>query len=337
MKFQAPAGNGLGVQKFSIKSGPGGGLQFDGNAHTPLQAAALATEAPEAENPAPPIAPRPVAPQTPFNRLYPGVDPSKVEMVLDEATKKLRFKPIEAPAEVPVETPAAPVAPVVAAPSEADQITALRAELAQQNQLQTAMLQALMTGRPLMEILSGQPAAPPEPDYSQFDLEDEDSRLAFVKQVQADARAAAKAEAEAQINTVRPSIQDTQRHAERLAVQAAHGKDSDYAQKVALAEQLVGNNPNVSFKATYNLISQIQGGLAAGAAPTKPTGPILTPAQQEAKAAQAARYQSSGGGRANGGPSVPPGVKTFKQHAAWAAQQLALGYSPEEIAAASRR
>lgn len=328
MKIQAPVGQGLGVQKFSLKSGPGGGLEFAGNAQTPLQAAALAAEPVEApaETPAPPQ--RPVAPQTPFARLYPGVDPSKVNLVVDEKSGKLRVAPIEAPAEAPAEIPAATAAPVITAPAEPDPIAQLRAEIAQQNQVQAAMLQALITGRPIAEILSGQPAAPAAPDYSRFDLEDEEGRAAYAQAVRADAVAAAKAEMQAEMRNHMPSIRDTQRQGERLAVQAEHGTDPNYSQKVALTERLMGNNPNISFKATYDLITQIQSGLSpvSGSTPGRPAGPVLTPAQAELKAAQAARYQSNNGGRATGPPEPPPEIaKNFKKLAHWVAQQQALG------------
>lgn len=330
MKIAAPVGNGVGVQKFSINAGPGGGLQLTGAAQTPLQSTAAARQAPELPE-TPGVAPEPTAPRTPFNRLYPGVDPSKVEMVLDDKTHKIRFKPIEAPADTAPEAPAAPIAPTPVAPSEPDALAQLRAEMANQNQLIGAVLQASLTGRPLAEILSGQPAAPAAPDYSRFDLEDEEGRAAYAQAVRADAIAAAKAEMQAEMRNHLPAIQDTQRHGERFAVQAEHGADPDYHQKVALTEKLMGNNPNVSFKATYNLISQIQASLspASGITPGRPAGPILTPAQAEAKAAQAARYQSSNGGRATGPPEPPPEVaKNFKKLAAWVAHQQALGNLP---------
>lgn len=329
MKLSAPVGNGVGVQKFQINPAPGGGVLLSGTAQTPLGAATAA--APEATPETPAVPPTPTPPATPFSRLYPGVDPSKVEMTIDDKTKKIRFKPIETPPETPAETPATPSAPAPVAPSEPDTVAQLRAQIEQQNQLMTAMLQAQLTGRPLAEVLSGQPAAPPEPDYSKFDLEDEDSRAEFVKQLRADAKAAAKAEMQAEINALRPSIEDTRRHSERFAIQAEHGSDPDYQQKVALTEKLMGNNPNVSFKATYNLISQIQSSLspASGASLGRPSGPVLTPAQAEAKAAQAARYQSTNGGRASGPPEPPPDVaKNFKKLAAWVAHQQALGNLP---------
>ena len=336
IKLTAPVGSGLGKQSFSIKPGPGGGLELKGVSHTPLQTAALATPgvidvAPEM----PTLPPAPAVPPSPFERLYPGVDPAKVQMELDERGK-LRLKAVAPVVETPPETPPTPI-PV--APSEPDVIAQLRAEIAQQNQLQAAMLQSMATGMPLMEILSGIPAKPAEPDYSRFDLEEEEGRAAYAQAVRADAIAAAKAEFQAEMRNHMPEIQGAQRHGEYFAVQAEHGKDPDFQQKADLANQLVGANPNISFKATYNLISQIQHGLTNGkpAEPAKPGNPILTPAQQAEKAAQAAKYQGTTGGRATGGPAMPPGIKTFKQHAAWAAHQLALGYSPEDIAAAGKR
>jgi hypothetical protein len=329
MKVQGPVGQGLGVQKFSIKTTPGGGLQFDGNAQTPLLAAAAA-EPPEI--PAAPTAPAPspVAPATPFGRMYPGVDPAKVEMALDEKSGKIRFKPIQAPADTPPEVPAPAVQSAPVAPSEPDQIAQLRAEIAQQNQLQSAMLTALMTGRPLMEVLSGAPAKPAEPDYSRFDFEDEEGRAAYAQAVRADAIAAAKAELQAEMRNHLPLIQNANRHGETFTLQAKYGAEPDFQQKSALAQKLAGNNPNVSIEATYNLISQIQAGLGVSPAPVptvkQPSNPILTPAQQAEKAAQAARYQSTNGGRATGPPEPPPEIaKNFKKLAHWVAQQQALG------------
>jgi hypothetical protein len=337
MKGQAPVGQGLGVQKFSIKTTPGGGLQFDGNAQTPLQAAshALGTagEPPEVPVDTPAPAPIPAPPATAFSRLYPGVDPSKVEMALDEKSGKIRFKPIAAPADTPPDPVTAPTPPAPVAPSEPDTIAQLRAEIAQQNQLQSAMLTALMTGRPLMEVLSGAPAKPAEPDYSRFDLEEEEGRAAYAQAVRADAIAAAKAELQAEMRNHLPQIQDARQHGARFALQAKYGKEPDFEQKSALAEKLAGNNPNVSIEATYNLINQIQAGLGVSPAPTpsikQPSNPILTPAQQAEKAAQAARYQSTNGGRATGPPEPPPEVaKNFKRLAHWVAQQQALGNLP---------
>lgn len=337
MKMTAPVGNGVGVQKFSIKPGAGGGLELSGTAQTPLQTAALA----EAATPVDrlisdrqaeiPITPAERAAQpTPFSRLYPGVDPSKVEMVLDDKTKKIRFKPIETPPETPAETPAAPVLPAAAAPSESDTVAQLKAELAEQNRLMAAMLQAQMTGRPLMEVLSGQPAKPAPPDYSRFDLEEEEGRAAYAEAVRADAIAAAKAEMQAEMRAHLPSIQDARKHGEAFALQAKYGKEPDYEQKAALAQKLAGNNPNVSIEATYNLITQIQAGLGVSPAPApaikQAPNPILTPAQQAEKAAQAARYQSTNGGRASGPPEPPPEIaRNFKKLAHWVAQQQALG------------
>jgi hypothetical protein len=329
MKGQAPVGQGLGTQKFRINPAPGGGLLFDGNAQTPLQAA-VAPEPIET----PPETPTPAPPVTAFSRLYPGVDPSKVEMALDEKSGKIRFRPIQAPADTAPAPPEAWEAPAPVAPFEPDAIAQLRAEIAQQNQLQSAMLTALMTGRPLMEVLSGAPAKPAEPDYSRFDLEEEEGRAAYAQAVRADAIAsaiaAAKAEMQAEMRNHLPSIQNANKHGEHFALQAKYGAEPDFQQKSALAMKLAGNNPNVSIEATYNLISQIQAGLGVSPAPTpsikQPSNPILTPAQQAEKAAQAARYQSTNGGRATGPPEPPPEVaKNFKKLAHWVAQQQALG------------
>lgn len=333
MKFQAPVGSGTGVQKFSMKTTPGGGLQFDGNAQTPLQqAAALAAEPPEvpAETSAPAPTATPAPRATAFSRLYPGVDPSKVQMDLDPKTNKIRFKPIEAPANTPPDPVTAPTPPAPVAPSEPDQIALLKAEIAENNKIQTAMLTALMTGRPLMEVLSGAPAKPAEPDYSRFDLEDEEGRAAYAQAVRADAIAAAKAELQAEMRNHLPQIQNANKHGETFALQAKYGAEPDFQQKSALAQKLAGNNPNVSIEATYNLITQIQAGLGVSPAPQpavkQPSNPILTPAQQAEKAAQAARYQSTNGGRATGPPEPPPEVaKNFKKLAHWVAQQQALG------------
>jgi len=313
-----------------MKTTPGGGLQFDGNAQTPLQAAASAAEPPEVPAETPALAPTPVAPATAFSRLYPGVDPSKVEMVLDDKTRKIRFKPIEAPADVPPDPVTAPTPPAPVVTSEPDAIALLKAEIAERDKLQTAMLTAMMSGRPLMEVLSGAPAKPAEPDYSRFDLEDEEGRAAYAQAVRADAIAAAKAELQAEMRNHLPQIQNANKHGEHFALQAKYGKEPDFEQKSALAQKLAGNNPNVSIEATYNLINQIQAGLGVSPAPTptvkQPSNPILTPAQQAEKAAQAARYQSTNGGRATGPPEPPPEVaKNFKKLAHWVAQQQALG------------
>lgn len=339
MKFQGSAGIGTGVQKFQINSN-GIGLKLADPGQTPLQAA-VADQAADTAPEVPSLPAAPVPPTTAFNKLYPGVDPATVQMDLDPKTSRIRFKPIAAPVEVAPVAPVAPVPVAPIAPTEPDAIAQLRAELREQSQIQTAMLTALATGRPLMEVLSGQPAAPAAPDYSRFDLEEEEGRAAYAQAVRADAIAAAKAEMQAEMRNHLPAIQGAQKHGERFAVQAEHGADPDFQRKADLAEKLVGNNPNISFRATYNLINQIQSGLGVSPAPApavkQPSSPILTPAQQAEKAAQAARYQSTQGGRANGPITMPDGVRTFKQHAAWAAQQLALGYTPEQIAAAGRR
>lgn len=336
IKMTAPVGAGTGVQKFSIK--PGGiGLQLDGA--TPPAAPSIPDSQPDSTPPAPPET---QAPPTPFARLYPGVDPAQVEMVFDDKTRRMRIKPIETPPETPAEPPAAPVpaAPVAPSPTETDSVAQLKAQLAEQTQLMAAIVQAQLTGRPLAEVLSGTPAAAPEPDYSSLDLYDDAQRAQFVKQVRADALAAARAEVQAQMRGAMPSIQGAQRHGEFFAVQAAHGTEPDFQAKADYVHELIGNNPNVSFKATYDLVSRTLARLAPGSSaktePTKQPGlGVLTKEQADAKAAQAAKYPASNGARAIGGPVMPPQVRTLKDIARWTAHQLSLGNTEEDIWAAN--
>jgi hypothetical protein len=328
IKMSAPVGAGTGTQKFSIK--PGGiGLQLD-SAAPPAVPGVIDLQ----PDPAPPTAlpPEPVAPATPFSRLYPGIDPSQVEMVFDDKTRRMRAVPIAAPPEAPVETPAPPVPPVPPpTPTAPDSIAELKAQLAEQTQLMTVMIQAQLTGRPLAEVLSGTPAAPAEPDYSGLDLYDDAQRAQFVRQMRDEMRAAARAEARSELQPHLPSIQGAQRHGEYFAVQAAHGHEPDFQAKADYIHELIGNNPNVSFKATYDLISRTLARFAPtnGAAP-EPTKPpalgVLTKEQADAKAAQAEKYRATNGARAVGKPEPPPEVaRDFKRLAKWVAHQQAMG------------
>lgn len=332
--YQAPVGSGVGVQKFSIK--PGGlGLQLGESSPPPPAAPQNGSPDPSPPSTSPPQQP---TPPTPFQRLYPGVDPSKVEMELDAKSNRIRFRniepPPETPPEIPASTPAPPATPSGAA--ERDSVAQLRTQLEQQSQLITAMFQAQATGRPIAEILGLQAPQAVEPDYSGLDLYDDAQRGQFIKQLRADALQTARAEVEAQMRGHLPHIQGAQRYGERASVAAQYGKDPNYEHKAALTEKLIGGNPNISFEATYKLVSQIQEGLSnlpgtAKGTPTTSGVPeaktvTLTPTQQEEKAAQAARYQSTNGGRATGQPTPPPEVaKDFKKLARWVAHQQALG------------
>lgn len=336
--YQAPVGAGVGVQKFSIK--PGGlGLDLVGSSPAPSPAAPGGN--PESA-PTPALLSEPTPPPTPFERLYPGVDPTKVEMELDGKSNRIRFKPIQT--EAPPETPTTPTEPprpasgVALSAPESDPVARLQAQLDQQSQIMTAMVMAAASGRPLGEVLGLQAAQAPEPDYSGLDLYDDAQRAQFIKQLRADALQTAKAEVEAQMRGHLPQIQGAQRYGEIASVAAKYGKDPDFERKAALTETLVNGNPNISFEATYKLVSQIQEGLSNLPATAKGAEPVaapeaktvmLTPAQQQAKAAQAARYQSTPGGRANGPPTPPPEVaRNFKKLAAWVAHQQALGNLP---------
>lgn len=332
--YQAPVGAGTGVQQFSIKPG-GMGLELTGS--SPLPVPSIPNGAPDPSAPSP-FPSEPVQPPTPFQRLYPGVDPSKVEMELDGKSNKIRLKPIQV--ETPPEAAGAAVEtprPTAPAP-ESDPVARLQQQLDQQSQIMAAMITAAASGRPLGEILGIQAAQAPEPDYSNLDLYDDAQRAQFIKSIREEARSNARAEVEAQMRAHLPRVQEAQMYGERAAVQAKYGSDPGYGQKVALVESLVGGNPNIPFEATYKLVSQIAEGLSdlpAKANGTVPTAVpsaktvTLTPNQQEIKAAQAARYQSAGGGRANGPPTPPPEVaRNFKKLAHWVAHQQALGNLP---------
>src|SRR5215510_9901310 len=211
--YQAPVGAGVGIQKFSMK--PGGGLQLDGS--TPAPAPSVPASAPEGAPPAAPSfesAPSP----TPFERLYPGVDPTKVEMRFDDKSNKIRFAPIETepPPEAglglrPAETPS-PAPKVAPSAPETDPVARLQAQLDRQNQMMQAVIIASATGRPIGEVLGLQAAQAPEPDYSGLDLYDDAQRAQFIKQLRADALQTARSEVEAQMRGHLPQIQGAQRY-----------------------------------------------------------------------------------------------------------------------------
>src|SRR5262245_49741489 len=290
--YQAPVGSGVGVQKFSIK--PGGlGLDLVGSSSSP--APATPNGNPESAPPSP-LPSEPTPPPTPFERLYPGVDPSKVEMELDGKSNRIRFKPIqaEAPPQLAEDAtePSRPAAGSGASLSpESDPVARLQAQLDQQSQIMQAMIMAAASGRPLGEVLGLQAAQTPEPDYSGLDLYDDAQRAQFIKQLRADALQTARSEVEAQMRGHLPQIQGAQRYGEMASIAAKYGKEPDYARKVALVESLVGNNPNISMEATYKLVSQVQESLSASPAMAKGAEPVaapeaktvmLTPSQQEA-------------------------------------------------------
>jgi len=260
-------------------------------------------------------------------------------MRFDDKSNKIRFSPIETepPPEDGLRPPEAPgPAPKVAplAP-ETDPVARLQAQLDQQNQMMQAVIIASATGRPIGEVLGLQAAQAPEPDYSGLDLYDDAQRAQFIKQLRADALQTARNEVQAQMQGHLPGIQGAQRYGEIAAVTAKYGKEADFDRRLALTDSLVGGNPNISYEATYKLVSQIAENLsnsptkAEGATPTvapEAKTIMLTPDQQNAKAAQATRYQSTPGGRANGPPTPPPEVaKDFKKLARWVAHQQALG------------
>lgn len=326
-------GQGPGTVPFTL--GANGKLGIATDAQAPTTAPATAPAAPL--DTAPPSTEMPLetpAAPTPFERMYPGVDPSKVEMVVDENTGKIRFKMMpEAPVEDQQDEPAYTPTPTThQAPAETE-VAQLRAELSRRDDLMSAMAQAMMTGKSLNEVLGLAPSSDtqPETDYSHYDLYDEGQRAEFVKQIRQDALNLARSEVKAAIEPHQGALASARQQQEYNAVRARNGNDPDFDRKAAIASQLVQGNPNVSFEATYKLVSTIQQSLGKAAAPSngavnQARQTTLTPAQQQAKADQAARFTQNSGVRGAGKPTPPEAIlKDFKKLATWVAQQQALG------------
>lgn len=287
------------------------------------------------EQTTPPETPVDITPPTPFARMFPGVDPAKVEMFEDKGRIKFRMAP-EAPADnqqdgpAPVQTPV-PATP--AAPADND-IAHLRAELAKRDELMVQMAQAMSSGKPLSEFLGLTAPVQTEPDYSHYDLYDDAQRAEFVKQLRKDALATARAEVQAAMQPHQGALASARQQQEYGAVRAKSAADPDFDRKAALATQLIGNSPNVSFEATYNLVSTIWGAKPASTpqAAAIPSGAAnqaktttLTSEQQEQKARQAARLPQSNGVRGAGKAVPPESLKKTRDLLIWGMHQDALG------------
>lgn len=318
--------SGPGVIRF--EKGPNGrGLVVAGG-----QPAAAPITPIEPNIPAPevPETPAPTAPATPFERLYPGVDPAKVEFFLDDTTHKLKYRdipqeqaaeipPVELPVEAPTPQPVAPAVPAV------DEITQLRTQLDQQSQLMQAMLIAQAQGKPLAEVLGL--AAQPEPDYSQFDLYDPDSRAAYHRQLKDELRAEMRAE----MQKVQPTLEAAKVQQEYSSAELKYKADPNYQPRMIAALQLVAemrqNGFPLSIEQAYGMASKLSPQAAtptqAAAKSAQPT--TLTPEQAAAKAAQAARMPQNSGVRGGGEPPLPDYITNFKDAVRWTSQQVALG------------
>jgi len=299
----------------------------------------LGAPQPEIPASAPEGTPIPKEP-SPLERFHPSLDPEKFQLDFDEKTGRVKVIPkmIEEPAEeeAPIEElaaePEVPPAPPTA-PEATGELQQLRAELAQSNQLMTAMAQAMMTGRPLNEVLGlqpAQPAQPAEPDYSQVDMYDPAQAAQLVRDV-------VRAEIQASMREHQPILQGARQQQEFNTVYTKHGKDPDFERKAAVALELTKGNPNVSFEATFDLINKISQSLAPQQAqPTTATQQqasankaqrtTLTPEQQQQKAEQAKKLPSQGSGvRGAGLPNLPKHIKGLGNIRAWVAQQAQLG------------
>ncbi len=320
---------GRGPGAISFTKGPNGRGLVMGSDPIP---SAPATPIAPIESPAQDDIP---AEATPFQKLYPGVDPAKVDFAWDERTRKVRFVPRaeEAPETqddggegeeppTPIETPTTP------SPTPSNEVAQLRGEIAQMSQVMLAMAQAQMQGKTLGEFLGEQAAGP---DYSQYDLYDPDQRAAYHRQLKDELKAEIRAEL-APHQQVMASMKQQQEYS---TIALKHGKEPDFERKAALTAQLIQGNPNVSFEATYNLVSQIQKSLGVNGTPAKAATPtsgvankaqqtILTEEQAAAKAAQAAKLPQNSGVRGGGAPSMPENIG-FKEAVRWVTHQVALG------------
>lgn len=266
-------------------------------------------------------------PTTPFQKLYPGVDPAKVDFTFDEKTRKIRFVPkAEEAAEEPQdEGNEAPAIEEQATATPTNEVAELRAAITQQNQIIQGMLVAQATGKPLAEVL-GLPAQPAEPDYSQYDMYDPAQAAQLMKDV-------VRAELQSSLQQHQPVLESARRTQEFQTIQAQFGADPAFQQKAVAAIQLVQENPSLTIPAAYGVVNKVQQSLGVNETPTKTPAQAsankaqqttLTPEQAAAKAAQAARLPQNSGVRGGGEPPIPDNLG-FKDAVRWVTHQVALG------------
>lgn len=287
----------------------------------PMEAPALPAATPETPE-------TPSAPSTPFQRMYPGVDPGKVEFFFDDTTKRLKYREIAqetpaepAPEETPVEAP--PTPEPTPAPTQPDEIAQLRTQFNQQNQLTQAMLIAQATGKPLAEVL-GLPTQPTEPDYSEVDMYDPAQAAKLMRDV-------VKAEIQSFTQQHQSLWEGARVQQEYSAAELEFRSDPQYQPRMLAALQLVAdlrqNGVPISIKQAYIAASKLS---PTAATPTQATAnqatkTTLTPEQAAAKAEQAARLPQSGGVRGAGKAVPPEGLKKTRDLLIWGMHQDALG------------
>lgn len=325
----------MATTKLSVSATPDGPgtIPFQIGANGKL---AVSTPAPAtAPTEAPPLpAATPETPETPaatpFQKMYPGVDPGKVEFFLDDKTNKLKYREIaqEAPAEppaeeTPVETPTTPEPTTT--PSSSQEITQLRSMLDQQQQLMQAVLIAQAQGRPLAEVLGLQTPPTPEPDYSQVDMYDPAQAANLVRDV-------VRAEIQTSMQQHQPALEAARVRQEYDAVALEYQADPQFQPRMMVALQLAADAKQAGtalrIKTAYQMASKILPQQAAtptqaSANQAKPT--TLTPEQAAAKAEQAARLPQSGGVRGAGKAVPPEGLKKTRDLLIWGMHQDALG------------
>lgn len=330
----APNGRGLVAASESAPAAPAPAIPAAPASFTaPVETA-------EPNIPTPDI-PETPAEATPFQKLYPGVDPTKVDPVWDEKTRKFRFVP-KAEEAPPAETqdeggeteggegagggvlPAQPTATAV----PTNEVAELRAQLAQQNQIIQAVLIAQATGKPLTEVLGIAPTAPAAPDYSEVDMYDPAQAARLMRDV-------VRGEMQSMMQQHQPTLEGARRTQEFNTIQAQFGADPAFQQKATAAIQMVMDNPSLTIPAAYGMVNKVQQSLGVVSGSTKAVTPpngaankaqstTLTKEQADAKAAQAAKLPQNSGVRSGGEPSIPEGLG-FKDAVRWVSHQVALG------------
>jgi hypothetical protein len=303
------------------------------NPAQPAQTAEGAPAAPEA----------PAKPLTPIEQFHPALDPSKVDMVWDEKTGRVKIAPKfveetpveESPAEgelpdLGTQHQSIPGGSEATQTSPSNEVAELKGQLAQMTQLVTAMAQAQLGGKPLGEVLGvAQPAQPAEPDYSQVDLYDPSQLAKFIQQNVGAAMQSVMAPHQ-------QTIESARRRQEYDTVAARYGGEPNFNNKAVAAIQLVQENPTLTIDQAYATVSKIQQSLtppaSAPAAQTaqpsanSATRTTLTAEQAQQKAEQAKRLPGQGSGVRGAGPSpMPAHIKGLGQMIAWNLQQASLG------------
>jgi hypothetical protein len=262
----------------------------------------------------------------------------------DQSTAAPPISPAPPTAPAPGTSPAAPQ----------DELTALRAQVTQQNQLILAIAQAQMEGKPLSAVLGQpqQPAAPVAPDPSQVDWYDADQVADYHRANNAYMQATIEQRVQQAIGPYSKALDETKWVNQFQQIQARYGEngpnaDPAFKQKAAAAIKLVENDQprnggtgQLSIPAAYERINEIAATLgyvpqiATPANPANPSQPSTqqTPIQQQSqstartltaeqaaeKAEQARRLPRRGNAVTGAGrQAIPSHIKGLGSKQAW--------------------